>query len=1064
MLSSRSSIHRDHIGSNAAKVKAALLKSNNKDKIVKAGDASKKDLSDTKLSVASPTKPTPTGIGGATSKKVITAYLDQPSSSDSSSSSKKRHSSDYDRKRKHSESPKTPIVVHRSRKDSESTPKRKEFRRSDSVTTPPSTSVDPKPIRKNCEKGLTEALKIKAGQNPEFELTEDQIKELAKLIEEEMFELYNHDVSTKYKVKYRSLVFNIKDQKNVGLFKKIATKNLTPKALVNMTAEEMASKELKEWRQHELKHDIEKIKSHELELLQVGSKHILKSHKGEQVIDDGTTKSNVETITKLPEDIQAEKKKKSSSSDSSGSKISSKTWEHDNHKFDKDCQVCAGKMTEDEFLEAKIEREKRRKERRHHSSSKSSSSHHRSHHSSSSRHHKDDKDRRSSSRSSNNSSKHGHKDSSGKDHDKDKERRHRHHSKDKDRDRDRHRRRSGGSHKTDKDRHHHSSSSKSSSSHSKDKSRSKSQSPKEATTSDEPKVKPEDVEKKVNEILASAGAIDIAKAREEQMKAEQADNSVEEINEPVDIDVRDFKSISSTTIAEASEVTSTVTIKTPEDVTTADSSGNPVVWKGDINMPDVARFCVNARQVSGTTDYLTVDLKETLKIVGRIPPKTVWDYVKQIAETKEILLISLHPNSKDEKAGYDNFFTYLKKRDRFGVVGDLGKLVKDCYIMALSSEEPIPSSLLPLDGPGLDENKTDLLLAIIVRGRRKRSTDTKYVAASGLAGQKRPHPAPSQQEKSRTTPPEVLLTDHHHHAKQQKTTPTYIPAPVGSLDSQPYDPAAAGSMPTTSTATTSSESPSTSPGDSEIYDPESAFPDESHQKQHGHHEHDHHKHIKIRVEFDSAGYKKEKRAREAAAAAAAASASKVDDNLSDFSDEDFDDDSPSPPPAKKFAKDPGPITSTGGGFTDQLAKLTQEIEQHKKDIATIGGKTSSASNEDYIPGLSDDPGLPSYKGLPSTITSILFGGGPSSGSTSAGKHDNRDPRKKPSAPAASTASTLGKMSDADLIAKAALEMGDPPMGVSNQGQGTPMGDGGHAFMPPPDPAFNMPPPQNRNTY
>ena len=42
-----------------------------------------------------------------------------------------------------------------------------------------------------------------------------------------------------------------------------------------------------------------------------------------------------------------------------------------------------------------------------------------------------------------------------------------------------------------------------------------------------------------------------------------------------------------------SEVTSTVSIQTPEHLVEA----NPVVWKGDINMPDVAKFSVMAHQV-----------------------------------------------------------------------------------------------------------------------------------------------------------------------------------------------------------------------------------------------------------------------------------------------------------------------------------------------------------------------------------------------------------------------------------------------------------------------------------
>ena len=67
-------------------------------------------------------------------------------------------------------------------------------------------------------------------------------------------------------------------------------------------------------------------------------------------------------------------------------------------------------------------------------------------------------------------------------------------------------------------------------------------------------------------------------------------------------------------------------------------------------MPDMGRFAVMAHAVSGNTNYLTVDLKETLKIVGRIPPQTVWDYLGKELGTKEILLIRLQPTSDSQAA------------------------------------------------------------------------------------------------------------------------------------------------------------------------------------------------------------------------------------------------------------------------------------------------------------------------------------------------------------------------------------------------------------------------------
>ena len=87
-------------------------------------------------------------------------------------------------------------------------------------------------------------------------------------------------------------------------------------------------------------------------------------------------------------------------------------------------------------------------------------------------------------------------------------------------------------------------------------------------------------------------------------------------------------------------------------------------------MPDVAKFSVTAHQVSGTTDYLTYDLNDKIRIAGRIPPKTVWDYIKEITESanREILLISLLPTSKDEKTSYLAFYNYLKTRDRYVLI------------------------------------------------------------------------------------------------------------------------------------------------------------------------------------------------------------------------------------------------------------------------------------------------------------------------------------------------------------------------------------------------------------
>jgi hypothetical protein len=66
-------------------------------------------------------------------------------------------------------------------------------------------------------------------------------------IEEELFRLFG-GVNKKYKEKGRSLLFNLKDKNNPVLRERVLSGDVTPKCLCAMTTEELASKELSEWR------------------------------------------------------------------------------------------------------------------------------------------------------------------------------------------------------------------------------------------------------------------------------------------------------------------------------------------------------------------------------------------------------------------------------------------------------------------------------------------------------------------------------------------------------------------------------------------------------------------------------------------------------------------------------------------------------------------------------------------------------------------------------------------------------------------------------------------------
>ncbi|XP_059645533.1 uncharacterized protein LOC132287073 [Cornus florida] len=72
-------------------------------------------------------------------------------------------------------------------------------------------------------------------------------QKLALLVEAELFKLFG-GVNKKYKEKGRSLLFNLKDRNNPELRERVLSCEISPEKLCSMTAEELASKELSQWR------------------------------------------------------------------------------------------------------------------------------------------------------------------------------------------------------------------------------------------------------------------------------------------------------------------------------------------------------------------------------------------------------------------------------------------------------------------------------------------------------------------------------------------------------------------------------------------------------------------------------------------------------------------------------------------------------------------------------------------------------------------------------------------------------------------------------------------------
>ncbi|XP_007892268.1 PHD finger protein 3 isoform X2 [Callorhinchus milii] len=150
------------------------------------------------------------------------------------------------------------------------------------------------------------------------------------------------------------------------------------------------------------------------------------------------------------------------------------------------------------------------------------------------------------------------------------------------------------------------------------------------------------------------------------------------------------------------------------------------LWKGFVNMHSVAKFVTKAYPVSGSVEHLTEDLPDTIQVGGRIPPQTVWDYVDKIkaSGTKEICVIRFAPVTEEDQITYTSLYAYFSSRQRYGVVANNVKQVKDMYLIPLGLSEKIPYRLLPFDGPGLELARQNLLLGLIIRQRIKKLHST----------------------------------------------------------------------------------------------------------------------------------------------------------------------------------------------------------------------------------------------------------------------------------------------------------------------------------------------------
>ncbi|KAK9744164.1 Transcription factor S-II (TFIIS), central domain [Popillia japonica] len=527
-------------------------------------------------------------------------------------------------------------------------------------------------IRENVRKTLMEQLTNRIKLVDDLKLTEEEISNISVEIENQLFKCFG-DTGQKYRNKYRSLIFNIKDIKNQTLWKRICEKSINPYQLVRLSPDDLASQELALWREREAKHQLDMIKKSELELLNCNRQYVFKTHKGEQVFEDDrpTDQTVTEVITGL------------------GADSTSADKEEGKKELSKD---------KDRKFSSKHKKERSRDKDRKLSKEKS-----------------DSKDKRKDPRST------------SRDKDRERDRRKRSRSRDHNRHNEKRRSRS-----RDKERHRRS---HKSSRHKKDVHNTTEKLDKKSKEILEQLVDKQIVPPLEDRLWKHVPQEDIVQAATVESDSDHEPTSTVTIpTPPRPTEPDEIPSIQAIDVHEKNEkqdIIRTVSIDSTESLSPKDDSPglSPIikpqtehVWKGTINMVDVAQISITAHEVSGDCSGLSEELPSSLDIVGRISPETVWDYIGKMkcSNSKMISLLRLNATNIEEKMPYIALYSYLSSRKRLGVVKSTNKAVKDFYIFPLGGQMPIPQALLPINGPGFEESRPPLLVGVIVRDKRKR--------------------------------------------------------------------------------------------------------------------------------------------------------------------------------------------------------------------------------------------------------------------------------------------------------------------------------------------------------
>eukprot|EP00075_Anas_platyrhynchos_P014403 XP_027303656.1 death-inducer obliterator 1-like [Anas platyrhynchos] len=545
-------------------------------------------------------------------------------------------------------------------------------------------------IRQHIRQSLKEMLWKRVNDSDDLVMTESEVGKVALNIEKEMFNLFQV-TDNRYKSKYRSIMFNLKDPKNQGLFHRVLRGEISVSKLVRMKPEELLSKELSVWKEKPAKAMLEsRNKSHEIKKAAVKREQVpdVNMEDSPPVSDSDEQQKSTQTVQNV---------NSAPSLDVFSSMLKDTTNEHRAHLFDLNCKICTGQISasEDELPPKKIKlmasakkavsKSKPEVQRKYESSAPSAAAEPAKE--AASENTEETEVAPAAEAVSQSSLERTYIPTTQ------------------------------GHNNTD-------------------------------SSSEEPSTFPASCTGAVVTTVTVSGreprtpmsgssgttttALRSGTASGEVLTGE----TKQEMSKPVMTVPKSILTKPSSSPDPrylAVHQSPNISVAEPRSPQGSDTSlflsRLNTIWKGFINLQSVAKFITKAYPVSGCFDYLSEDLPDTIHIGGKISPKAVWDYVGKLRSSlcKELFLIRLirfHPATEEEEVAYISLYSYFIRRGCFGVVTNNNRHVKNLYLIPLSSKDPIPSNLLPFEGPGLESSRPNLILGLVICQKGKRPATT----------------------------------------------------------------------------------------------------------------------------------------------------------------------------------------------------------------------------------------------------------------------------------------------------------------------------------------------------